>query len=565
LEVNRPDAVYFYYHYEPFGSYWDLIKERLIRVPVQRVDFVRKYRYADRYMRRFRYAHEADFVRLERLLAHGGVYADIDTIFVNPVPPELREKPFVMGREGSVFDPATNNSVPSVCNAYIMAERNAQFGQIWLEHVEGAFNGTWSNHSTLLPCRLSEQFPDLVHLEPSRTFYKHGSNRTGLRTLLEGCDVDYEGLVSMHLWAHLWWSRWRRDFSNFHAGLLTEEYINRVDTTYNLVARRFLPRAESNRRWRPRQPSQTEARPNEPLPGLRELGRKAYILGKLAAFAVVPSPLAPNNRVHRDYARRQWKNSYIRTRIRARNQFERWSIVDSVTMWDEYGIADETFTPSDVAIDVGAHVGSFTLLCHHLGSRRIYAYEPERENFRLLARHVRGLAGINLFNLAVFRSDRAMEAPLVHSGYLYSNTGAGTVLLGGRAWDVNTQVFVDDASFTKQRVTAVALDEILSGFERVKLLKLDCEGSEFPILLTSRLLARVERIAGEFHEVSPEIYAALDPRARIAGFAEYRVGSLISRLKQFGFDVYVKEMAPNIGFFRAVRSRCLAQAHRARD
>jgi len=564
LDVNHPDAVYFYYHYEPFGRYWEMIKDRLILVPVQRVDFVLKYQYADRYSRRFRYAHESDFVRLDRLLPHGGIYADIDTIFVNPVPPTLHERAFVLGRKDNLFDPATSSRVPSVCNAFIMAERNAPFGQIWLEHMQGAFNGA-REHSTLLPFMLSEKFPGLVHLEPSRTFYKHEGNRAGLHTLLEGRDLDYEGVVSMHLWADLWWSRGRRDFSNFHAGLLTEDYIRKVDTTYNLVARRFLPPAVSNRPQRQNQRSRTEAPLNQPLPALRELGRKVHILGKLAALAILPSRLVPDNKVHLDYARRQWKNSYIRARIKPRNQFERGSIVDSVTMWDEYGVAGETFAASDIVIDIGAHVGSFTLLCHHLGSRRIYAYEPERENFRLLARHVRGLGGINLFNLAVFRSDRAMETPLVHSGYLYSNTGAGTVLLGGRAWDVNTQVFVDDASFTKQPVIAVALDEIVSGFERVKLLKLDCEGSEFPILLTSRSLARVERIAGEFHEVSPEIYAALDPRARIAGFAEYRVGSLISRLKQFGFDVCVKEMAPNIGFFRAVRSGCLAQAHRARD
>src|SRR5215468_8192085 len=80
LEVNRPDAVYFYYHYEPWGRYWELIKDRLILVPTEPVDFVRKFRYDDRYMRRFRYAHESDFVRLERLVALGGVYADIDTI-----------------------------------------------------------------------------------------------------------------------------------------------------------------------------------------------------------------------------------------------------------------------------------------------------------------------------------------------------------------------------------------------------------------------------------------------------------------------------------------------------
>src|SRR5262249_30710875 len=241
-------------------------------------------------------------------------------------------------------------------------------------------------------------------------------------------------------------------------------------------------------------------------------------------------------------------------RIRPRNQFERTAVVDSITMWDEYGVARQTLAPSDIVIDIGAHVGAFTLLCHHLGSRRIYAYEPERENFRLLARHVRGLKGINLFPLAVFRSDCAPEAPLTHSGHVDINTGSGTVLFGGRAWDVHTQVLLDDASSTKQAVPAVTLDEILGRFERVKLLKLDCEGSEFPMLLTSGLLARVKQITGEFHEVSPEIYAALDPRAQVPGFVEYRVQNLVARLEQFGFDVTIKQAISHIGLFNAVRA-----------
>lgn len=91
-QVNRPEAMYFYYRHEPYGRYWDLIKDRLILVAVQPVEFVHRYAYADRRIRKYRYAHESDFLRLERLLDQGGVYADLDTIFVNPIPPALFEE-----------------------------------------------------------------------------------------------------------------------------------------------------------------------------------------------------------------------------------------------------------------------------------------------------------------------------------------------------------------------------------------------------------------------------------------------------------------------------------------
>ena len=107
--------------------------------------------------------------------------------------------------------------------------------------MEKEFDGSWSNHSTLLPQRLSEKYPDLIHTEPSRTFYKHMWTPEGFHTLFRECDTDTTGVVSMHLWSHLWWSKKRNDFSDFNGEMLTEEYIRKVDTTYNMIARKFLP------------------------------------------------------------------------------------------------------------------------------------------------------------------------------------------------------------------------------------------------------------------------------------------------------------------------------------
>lgn len=66
------------------------------------------------------------------------------------------------------------------------------------------FDGSWSHHSTLLPFQLAQEHPHLVHVEPPRSFYKHMWTREGLRTLREGRDADYDGVVGMHLWSHLW-------------------------------------------------------------------------------------------------------------------------------------------------------------------------------------------------------------------------------------------------------------------------------------------------------------------------------------------------------------------------
>jgi hypothetical protein len=239
--VNQPATIFFFHHYEPYGPYWEKIRPHLTLIRAELNSRVRHFGYGfrNRGCRHYRYAHHADFIRLDKLLELGGIYADIDTLFVNPLPSRLFDKSFVLGRENEIRD-ADGKTYPSLCNAFIMAEYGAPFARIWRNEMERAFNGSWSNHSSLLPQRLSMLNPELIHIEPPRSFYKHMWTREGIRNLLEECDPDFSDVYSMHLWAHLWWSKKRRDFSDFHAGLLTESFIRENDTTYNIAARAFL-------------------------------------------------------------------------------------------------------------------------------------------------------------------------------------------------------------------------------------------------------------------------------------------------------------------------------------
>jgi hypothetical protein len=200
---------------------------------------------------RYRYAHEADFVRLEVLAAGGGVYADIDTMFLKPLPRELFEKPFVIGREADVVQRRGEPATPSLCNALLMAEPGSLFAQMWLERMPKAFDGSWSAHSTELPQLLHSRHPELVHVEPQTSFYPHMWTRTGIADMLERLVPQPDDAYSMHLWSHLWWRRRRRDFSSFHAGLLTEEYIRAARTTYARAAKPYLP-VSSKHTWPPK-------------------------------------------------------------------------------------------------------------------------------------------------------------------------------------------------------------------------------------------------------------------------------------------------------------------------
>jgi hypothetical protein len=241
--VNQPQAIYFHCHHLPFGPYWELSREQVRLRRVEPAPLVRRRRYGCRHRAcwPYAYAHHADFIRLAVLLSEGGVYADLDTIFVRPLPARLFEQSFVLGREDDLRQEAGREVLPSLCNAFIMAEPGAPFLRLWSEAMAGSFDGSWSEHSTLLPQRLASLHPELIHIEPSRSFYPFMWSRDGLRRLLVEREADLSGVLSVHLWAHLWWEERRKDFSEVHAGMVSEQWIRTVDTTYGLLARPFLP------------------------------------------------------------------------------------------------------------------------------------------------------------------------------------------------------------------------------------------------------------------------------------------------------------------------------------
>lgn len=238
LEVNQADEVHFHYHNEPHGEWWERIKPRLRLRRIDPEQFVSDFHYDDPKVAAFRYAHLADFARLRILLKEGGIYVDIDSLFLRPLPAQWRSQQFILGEEKA---PAGAEDGRSLCNAWIASAPDAAFCRHWLEGMEQAFDGSWSNHSTLLPYRLSKQFPELLDIQPPASFYSLDWTPQGIDNLLLHNVVLPDDARSLHLWNHLWFAESRLDFSHFHAGRLTVDYVAFANTTYARLARRFLP------------------------------------------------------------------------------------------------------------------------------------------------------------------------------------------------------------------------------------------------------------------------------------------------------------------------------------
>ncbi|HYB54611.1 MAG TPA: glycosyltransferase [Alphaproteobacteria bacterium] len=242
IGVNRPDAVFFHCQHEPWGEYWERIRPALQIRHIEPDSFIASFRYKDPAIERLRYAHITDVARLKIIEEHGGIYADMDTLFVSPVPAPFFERSFVMGKEKTdLGDAASREAGGSLCNAWMMGEPGAPFAREWLARLKETFDGTWNAHSCLAPYRLSREHPDWIHVEPERSFFYFDYNAPGLCDIFMRRVADLAGIYSIHLWSHRWWNANLRGPITFHAGRLTPAYIRHADTTYAEVARNFLP------------------------------------------------------------------------------------------------------------------------------------------------------------------------------------------------------------------------------------------------------------------------------------------------------------------------------------
>jgi FkbM family methyltransferase len=205
---------------------------------------------------------------------------------------------------------------------------------------------------------------------------------------------------------------------------------------------------------------------------------------------------------------------------------------------------------SDIVIDVGAHIGCYALAAAFRGSRRVVGIEANGANFALAAinlKHRIESGAIRLILGAVWRSDANDDTlrcePFPHLDTLI-NTGGSGVLPGPG----------NSAAVPKLALDELLVEETRGGTERVRFLKLDCEGSEWPILLTASRLDLVDEIVGEFHEFGGE-HDGLQTPYRIAGCDRFTSDMLKDVLERAGFAVEIRrnQVARRLGLFFARR------------
>lgn len=193
-------------------------------------------------------------------------------------------------------------------------------------------------------------------------------------------------------------------------------------------------------------------------------------------------------------------------------------ILREVWQQEIYDLKEVDIAEGDVVLDVGAQIGSFSLLAASRGAR-VLAFEPCPMNAALLRENVR----LNGFSDRVDVCEQAVLRPGVAERTLYqtyTNLG-GHSLLG---W-VGPGV----------RVACTSLDAIFRehGIERCRVLKIDVEGAECPVLYSasSATLARVQLVFAEVID-HPELEQERQPDE-----PAYDHESLMGFLGAEGFEV----------------------------
>jgi Glycosyltransferase sugar-binding region containing DXD motif len=243
VELNKPIAAYFHYQYEPEGEWWQKAKPLLT---------INKITAPESFMGQplYHVAHKADVVRLQALKETGGIYLDLDTICVKPLT-DLLNYSFAIGQElkpkyvpknwrqrikynlGLIQESSKNAT--GLCNAVLLSEKNSEFVNLWLDQYK-TFRSKgrdkyWNEHSVLVPERLAVIHPGKITQLSPYAFHYPLYDKAGLRSMFEETTQFPEAYLH-HLWESFSW--------NDYLSLLNTEAIKNTDTTYNLIARRFL-------------------------------------------------------------------------------------------------------------------------------------------------------------------------------------------------------------------------------------------------------------------------------------------------------------------------------------
>ena len=153
---------------------------------------------------------------------------------------------------------------------------------------------------------------------------------------------------------------------------------------------------------------------------------------------------------------------------------------------DHYRLSNITFEPGDVVVDIGGNIGSVSLyLAKKYPFIKVITIEPVYRTYLTLIQNIWFNEVFNIIPINVaITNDRRQLAMYVD----YNQPGAASSFVS-----LNSRHNIE-------RVNSITFDDLFTIFKlnRIKMLKIDCEGAEYEILYSTDKLKYVDYIRAEF-------------------------------------------------------------------
>ncbi len=162
----------------------------------------------------------------------------------------------------------------------------------------------------------------------------------------------------------------------------------------------------------------------------------------------------------------------------------RWMVLE-VAVRDAYFPKGFEINENDTVIDIGAHIGSFSILAAKK-AKRVISFEPFENTYALLEENMKlnGISNMEAVNIGVSGKKETIKL------YFEENDSCRNGAFVEKENSVDIKCTTLREIFGKYRI------------ERCNFLKMDCEGSEYGILLNApdEILEKIDKIVMEYHD-----------------------------------------------------------------
>jgi tetratricopeptide (TPR) repeat protein len=213
--VQCPERILMHVNEEPVGNpNWERIRPyvEIVRVepPTTCNEFKLEY-----------VQYQADVLRLQILLEHGGVYLDTDMLLLKPLD--------MLSKWDCVLSPDTVENARSINAGIIAAQAGSSFIKRWLDAFE--VNTTWAFGAVVLPWKLIQEDSSDVALATARDFLPFDWKNRSILTA--------EGSFGHAFCVHMWETIWADDLKQ-----IDDYYLRTSDSEFARLFKRYA--------WRPK-------------------------------------------------------------------------------------------------------------------------------------------------------------------------------------------------------------------------------------------------------------------------------------------------------------------------